>query len=108
MMTLLDSVDQGMTPKMSATNYRRRAVLLWAGAGLGVVGLASTASAAEWISGHYGPAGRWIPGHWVGPGPYPAMAPEAMVAPPGYRPGRVWIPGHYNGGIWVAGHWAVD
>ena len=94
--------------KMHKTHWRRRSVMASAGAALGLFGLVATASAAVWVAGHYTPAGRWIPGHWVGAGPYPARAPEEIVAPPGYRPGRVWVPGHYEGPAWIAGHWAID
>jgi hypothetical protein len=93
---------------MDRTQWHRRALLASVGAGIGLLGLTTTASAAEWVAGHYGPAGRWIPGHWIGAGPYPVRAPEEVAPPPGYRPGRVWIPGHYNGGLWEPGHWAVD
>jgi len=71
-----------------------------------LLGMASAANAAEWIPGHYGPGGMWHPGHWAGVGPRPGPPPEAIEAPPGYRPGRVWVPGHYNGPIWAPGHWA--
>jgi hypothetical protein len=93
---------------MHRTQWRRRAVLASIGAVLGLVGLAPAASAAEWVAGHYGPGGHWIPGHWIGHGPYPVRAPEDVAPPHGYRPGRVWIPGHYERGVWVRGHWAAD
>jgi hypothetical protein len=69
-----------------------------------LMGLLSPAEAAQWIGGHYGPGGHWIPGHWVGPPGGPP--PEAIEAPPGYRPGRYWIAGHYGvHGAWIPGHW---
>jgi hypothetical protein len=76
---------------------------LTAAAFTALLSMASPAMAAEWIGGHYGPYGHWIPGHWIGgPGGPP---PEAVEAPPGYRPGRYWIAGHYDHGGWIPGHW---
>jgi hypothetical protein len=71
--------------------------------GIGLAALAAPALAATWVAGYYAPGGRWHPGHWVGGVGGPP--PEAVIAPPGYRPGRVWVPGHYHGPVWVAGHW---
>ncbi len=62
-------------------------------------------AAAHWVVGHYGPQGKWVPGHWVGgygPPPGPNEGPPPGVA----AAGRVWVPGHFNGQVWVQGHWA--
>jgi hypothetical protein len=80
-----------------------RAGMLGAGV-FAMLSVAVPAIAAEWIGGHYGPEGHWIPGHWVGN--YSGPPPEALEEPPGFRPGRFWIAGHYGpGGHWIPGHW---
>jgi hypothetical protein len=89
---------------MSFLGQRRR--ILTAGGCCAVfLALSVSAQAAEWIRGHYGAYGRWIPGHWIGgpgPGPGPGEGP-----PPGDWHGRVWVPGFYGPyGHWHPGHWA--
>ena len=84
----------------------RRGIAL--AAALCVLGLISTPAfaAAHWVVGHYGPEGRWHPGHWVGgygPPPGPNEGPPPGIA----AAGRVWVPGHFNGQHWVQGHWAA-
>ena len=89
---------------MRFANWFGGAALFGAGL-LACVGASSPAAAAEWIGGHWDRGGRWLPGHWIG-GPGVGPPPEAVEAPPGFRPGRVWIVGHYDGRrVWIPGHW---
>lgn len=91
-----------MSPTMQTHRVLGAAAMF---AGLFAVTVAAQA-AAVWVQGHYGPAGRWIPGHWaggVGPAPGPYEGPPPGVAPAG----RVWVPGYYGpAGGWHPGHWA--
>lgn len=91
---------------MSGTGLGARRRALAAGLAL-ALGWALPALAAQWVVGHYGPEGHWIPGHWVGgvgPAPGPGEGPPPGVAPAG----RVWVPGYYGtGGRWHPGHWRV-
>ncbi len=45
-----------------------------------------------WEAGHWGPAGRWIPGQWVYRGATP-------------RAGWIYVPGFWRADVWVEGFW---
>ena len=62
---------------------------------------AMRARADEWVPGHYGANGLWIPQH-VGPGP--ALVPPGPTA----VPYAVWVPGWVDAyGGWHQGYWGA-
>jgi hypothetical protein len=89
---------------MVSTNAKRLGMALGCGLAM-LAGATVPACAADWVPGHYGPAGRWIPGHWVGgvgPAPGPGEGPPVGVL----AAGRVWVPGFFGpAGVWHPGHW---